>query len=69
MRVQNFHSYVQDRIIRQCVPEDRELWVARGLGGVVNDATGECPPPTLSPEEWEVAHLYTVFGFRKVRRG
>ena len=46
---------------------DRRMWVQRGLGGVVDDATGACEPAAcvLSPDEWEVAHLYAAFAFRK----
>ena len=63
----NFHDFVRDRLD---VPEDRQLWVSRGLGGVIDDATGVAAPPqcVLSPDEWEVAHLYAVFAFRKARR-
>jgi len=62
----NFHGFVADRL---AVPDDRQLWVSRGLGGVVDDATGAALPArcALSDEEWEVAHLYAVFAFRKAR--
>jgi mRNA (guanine-N7-)-methyltransferase len=60
----NFHDFVASRLQ---VAEDRALWVARGLGGVLDDATGVATPArcALSAEEWEVAHLYAVFAFRK----
>ncbi len=64
---QNFHQFVHARLR---VPEDRQLWVSRGLGGVLDDATGAAQPPgcALSADEWEVAHLYAVYAFAKARR-
>jgi mRNA (guanine-N7-)-methyltransferase len=64
---QNFHDFVRHRL--EVAPEDRQLWVSRGLGGVLDDATGMASPSrcALSDEEWEVAHLYAVFAFRKAR--
>ena len=64
---QNFHDFVRHRL--EVAPEDRQLWVTRGLGGVLDDATGMASPArcALSDEEWEVAHLYAVFAFRKAR--
>lgn len=46
---------------------DRRMWVQRSLGGVVDDSTGACQPAAcvLTPDEWEVAHLYAAFAFRK----
>ena len=63
----NFHEYVHNRL---ALPDDRQLWVSRGLGGVRDEATGAAMPArcALSEEEWEVAHLYAVFAFEKVRR-
>ena len=45
----------------------RRLWAQRGLGGVIDDATGVCQPAAciLTPDEWEVAHLYAAFAFKK----
>ena len=65
--LQNFHHFVRNRLLRDCVAEDRAQWVSRGLGGVFDDATGRAHPEkcALSPEEWEVAQLYAVFAFRK----
>ena len=65
----NFHEFVHARLSPGASPEDRQLWVSRGLGGVVDDATGTALPArcALSDDEWEVAHLYAVFAFEKVR--
>ena len=63
---QNFHDFVADRLATERVEEDRRLWISRGLGGIVDEA-GVAQPAAcaLSEDEWEVAHLYAVYCFRK----
>jgi len=57
---------VADRLAAERVEEDRRLWISRGLGGIVDEAgVAEPAACALSEDEWEVAHLYAVYCFRK----